>query len=107
MPFNIGLPLIWLANEVLFLLRVCNRLSQPMYVLPYLLYINIWLPPLSLTSHKLKTCVFYVPSYKRVGYNHAQAKQFDDKTVYDMYIDGDFDRLVEYYSLRFNSVDIQ
>jgi len=38
MPFNIGLPLIWLANEVLFLLRVCNRLSQPMYVLPYLLY---------------------------------------------------------------------
>jgi len=45
-----------------------------MYVLPYLLYINIWLPPLSLTSHKLKTCVFYVPSYK-------MTKQTDNKEI--------------------------
>ena len=85
MPFNIGLPLIWLANEVLFLLRVCNRLSQPMYVLPYLLYINIWLPPLSLTSHKLKTCVFYVPSYKIYVWDGGHCIKAMDNTNVDYY----------------------
>jgi hypothetical protein len=39
--------------------------------------------------------------YKRVGYNTSLLKQFDDTTVYDMYINKDFDRLVEYYSLPF------
>jgi hypothetical protein len=39
--------------------------------------------------------------YKRLGYNSALAKQFDDTTVYDMFIGNDFDRLVQYYSIRF------
>ena len=36
--------------------------------------------------------------YKRIGFNSALFKSFDDTTVYDMYIDKDFDRLVKYYS---------
>ena len=39
--------------------------------------------------------------YKRVGYYSGKLKQFSDTTVYDMYIEKDFDRLVEYYSLAF------
>lgn len=39
--------------------------------------------------------------YKRVGYNTASLKQFNDTTVYDMYIDNDYDMLVKYYSLPF------
>jgi len=39
--------------------------------------------------------------YKRVGYNTGLLKPFDDTTVYDMYINKDFDRLVKYYSLPF------
>lgn len=39
--------------------------------------------------------------YKRVGYNSGELKRFDNTTVYDMYMTGDFDRLVEYYSLPF------
>ena len=39
--------------------------------------------------------------YKRVGYSSSLLKQFDDTTVYDMYINKDFDRLVKYYSLPF------
>jgi intergrase/recombinase len=39
--------------------------------------------------------------YKRVGYNTSLLKEFDDTTVYDMYINEDFDRLVKYYSLPF------
>lgn len=39
--------------------------------------------------------------YKRVGYNSGLLKQFDDTTVYDMFISKDFDRLVKYYSLPF------
>jgi len=39
--------------------------------------------------------------YKRTGYNSGLLKQFDDTTVYDMYISKDFDRLVKYYSLPF------
>lgn len=42
-----------------------------------------------------------VNGYKRVGYNTGLLKQFDDTTVYDMYINKDFDRLVKYYSLPF------
>ena len=39
--------------------------------------------------------------YKRVGYNTGLMKQFDDTTVYDMYMSKDWDRLMEYYSLSF------
>ena len=39
--------------------------------------------------------------YKRVGYNSGLLKDFDDTTVYDMYMAKDFDRLVKYYSLPF------
>lgn len=39
--------------------------------------------------------------YKRTGFNSGLLKQFDGTTVYDMYINKDFDRLVKYYSLPF------
>jgi len=40
-------------------------------------------------------------AYKRVGYNTSLLKEFDDTTIYDMYINKDFDRLVKYYLLSF------
>lgn len=40
--------------------------------------------------------------YKRKGFNSGLLKQFDDTTVYDMYINKQFDRLVKYYSLYFD-----
>lgn len=43
--------------------------------------------------------------YKRVGFNSGLLKEFDDTTVYDMYMDKDFDRLVKYYSLSFKLKD--
>jgi hypothetical protein len=39
--------------------------------------------------------------YKRVGYNTGLLKPFKGTTVYDMYTNKDFDRLVDYYSLPF------
>lgn len=39
--------------------------------------------------------------YTRHGCNSHLFKQFDDATVYDMYMAGDFDRLARYYSLSF------
>lgn len=39
--------------------------------------------------------------YKRVGFNTGLLKPFDNTTVYDMYVNREFDRLVEYYSLPF------
>ena len=39
--------------------------------------------------------------YKRVGYNTGLLREFDDTSVYQMYLDKDFDRLVRYYSLPF------
>lgn len=42
--------------------------------------------------------------YKRVGFNSGLLKQFDDTTVYDMYINNDYDRLVAYYSLSFTKL---
>ncbi len=39
--------------------------------------------------------------YKRVGFNSGKLREFDDTTVYDMFITNDFDRLVKYYSLSF------
>lgn len=39
--------------------------------------------------------------YERVGFNSGLLKEFDDTTVYDMYMCKSFDRLVKYYSLFF------
>lgn len=39
--------------------------------------------------------------YKRVGYSTSHLAEFDDTTVYDMYNNKEFDRLVKYYSLPF------
>ena len=39
--------------------------------------------------------------YKKVGYDTNYLKQFKGTTVYDMYINKELDRLVEYYSLPF------
>lgn len=39
--------------------------------------------------------------YRRRGFNSGLLKQFDNTTVYDMFVSGDFDRLVKYYSLPF------
>ena len=39
--------------------------------------------------------------YKIVGFSSGLLKEFDDTTVYDMYMNKEFDRLVKYYSLRF------
>ena len=45
--------------------------------------------------------VLLANGYKRVGYNSGLLREFNDTTPYDMYMDGDFDRLVRYYSLPF------
>jgi hypothetical protein len=39
--------------------------------------------------------------YKRIGSSSGLYKEFDNTTVYDMFIANDFDRLVKYYSLSF------
>lgn len=39
--------------------------------------------------------------YKKVGTDQFLIKLFNDTTVYDMYINKDFERLVKYYSLSF------
>lgn len=44
--------------------------------------------------------------YKRVGFNSGLLKEFDDTTVYDMFINKDFDRLVKYYSLSFDETKL-
>ena len=43
--------------------------------------------------------------YKRKGYNTRFLKEFDDTTVYDMYLNKEFDRLVKYYSLPFKKIN--
>jgi hypothetical protein len=43
--------------------------------------------------------------FKRVGYNSGLLKEFDDTTVYDMFINNEFDRLVKYYSLSFKLIE--
>lgn len=50
----------------------------------------------SIVSHDL-----LLVGYKRKGFNSGLLKEFDDTTVYDMYIQEEFDRLVKYYSLFF------
>lgn len=39
--------------------------------------------------------------YRRKGFNSGLLKQFDDTTVYDMFVSENLDRIVEYYSLQF------
>ncbi len=39
--------------------------------------------------------------YKRIPYNSALLKQFEGTSVYEMYINNDYDLLVKYYSLSF------
>lgn len=39
--------------------------------------------------------------YKRVGYNSALLKPFEWTSVYEMYINNEYDSLVKYYSLSF------
>ena len=43
--------------------------------------------------------------YKRTGYNSGLLNQFDDTTVYDMYVNKDFERLEQYYSLPFVKIN--
>jgi hypothetical protein len=45
--------------------------------------------------------VLITNGYARKGYNTALLNQFGDTTVYDMYINKEFDRLETYYSLPF------
>ncbi|MDA3780351.1 MAG: hypothetical protein PF487_09080 [Bacteroidales bacterium] len=44
--------------------------------------------------------------YKRIGFgfNYSKLKDFYDTTVYDMYMNKDFDRLVNYYFLSFEKI---
>jgi hypothetical protein len=39
--------------------------------------------------------------YKRVGFDSRDFKEFDDTSVYKMYKNKEFDRLLKYYSLKF------
>ena len=39
--------------------------------------------------------------YKRVGDNSARLREFEGTSVYNMYVNEEFDRLVKYYSLSF------
>jgi len=39
--------------------------------------------------------------YKRKGVDSGLFKQFNDATIYDRYVNKDFDRIVDYYSLYF------
>jgi hypothetical protein len=43
--------------------------------------------------------------YKRVGYNTALLREFENTCVYEMFIAQDFDRLEKYYSLPFVKED--
>jgi len=44
--------------------------------------------------------------YKRVGYDTGLLKEFDDTTLYDMYINKQVDRIVKYYSLPFRKIEL-
>lgn len=43
--------------------------------------------------------------FKRAGCDSGLLEQFKDTTVYDMYTNNQWDRLVSYYSLRFRKED--
>ena len=42
--------------------------------------------------------------YKRIPYDSSYFRKFNDTTLYNMFIEKDFDRLVEYYSGFFGKV---
>ena len=44
---------------------------------------------------------FISEDYKRVGFNSSLLNDFKDTTIYGMYMDKDYDRLFDYYSLYF------
>jgi len=44
-------------------------------------------------------------NYKITSYCTSKLKEFEYATVYGMYMDKDFDRLVKYYSLPFTKID--
>lgn len=46
--------------------------------------------------------LFIYNGYKRVWFNSGLLREFNDTTIYDMYMNNDHDRLVRYYSLYFN-----
>lgn len=50
--------------------------------------------------HKLLT----QNGYKRIPYDSRNFKQFNDTTVYNMFREKNFDRLVEYYSGHFKKI---
>lgn len=52
-------------------------------------------------SFKLVYNLLTKSGYKRVGFNSGQLKEFADTTLYDMYINKEFDKIVRYYSLYF------
>ena len=39
--------------------------------------------------------------YKRVGFNSGLLKAFNDTTIYKMFVNQEYDRLADYYSLSF------
>jgi len=43
--------------------------------------------------------------YKRAGYDSRDFKEFDDTSVYKMYKNKEFDRLLKYYSLKFKKIE--
>jgi hypothetical protein len=42
--------------------------------------------------------------YKRNSFNTARLREFKDTTVYDMYMNQEYDKLVDYYSLSFKPI---
>jgi hypothetical protein len=55
----------------------------------------------STAAFKFVRDVLISNGYKRVGFNSGLLDQFKDTTVYDMYVNNDFDRLSIYYHLHF------
>jgi hypothetical protein len=55
-------------------------------------------------AHKNLYDLLIANGYKRVGFNSGLLRDYDNTTVYDMYIDKDYDRLIKYYSLSFNKL---
>lgn len=58
----------------------------------------------STIAHQKLYNLLITNGYKKLSYNSGLLKEFGDTTVYDMFINKDFDRLVKYYSLSFVTV---
>jgi len=56
------------------------------------------------TAHRIVYYLLLANGYENVGFNSALFKEFNDTTVYDMFINNDIDRLVKYYSLSFHKI---